>query len=218
MTTTKKQQVTPSLNGLEEKGSGEPLATLGEPKTARDLTVQTWAYTLRDEDGRWLAQVVLAADGYFSAVSDYGNFSFAWRAFGYKDGRDFRDFLSGLGVDYFGEKMYMGMAYVVHTKAVERAAYRFTEKVLPALKAALKADLESEERAKASLPSPEGEALPEPEAKGSPSLRARVVPGETHSVLWLEWDCGASSNISVPNHVAEAVKAALSKAQGEAKP
>lgn len=46
-----------------------------------------------------------------------------------------------------------------------------------------------------------------PETK---SVRAKVVSGETHSVLWLEWDSGASSNISVPNHVAEAVKTALS--------
>jgi len=102
--------------------------------------VVAWSYTLRTEGGGWLAQVVLTSDGMFSAVSDWGNFSYAWRAFGQKEGRDFRDFILALGVDYFGQKMVNGMAYVANSRKIEAACHKFTEKVLPVLKEALKAE------------------------------------------------------------------------------
>lgn len=55
------------------------------------------SYTLRGEHGEWLGQIVLTSNGMFSSVTDYGNLSYAWRAFGkeaeanrkeYKVGRD----------------------------------------------------------------------------------------------------------------------------------
>ena len=41
--------------------------------------IETQSITLRTDDGEWLAQIVLTSDGGFFSVTDYGNFSFAWR-------------------------------------------------------------------------------------------------------------------------------------------
>lgn len=121
--------------GEEVQGNPSPKG-LGEPKTAQKAPVEAWAYTLRADHGGWLAQVVLTSDGMFAAVSDWGNFSYAWRAFG----DNFREFLSRIHVDYFGGKMYNGIAYVATSRKIERAAYKFSEMVLPPLQAALKAE------------------------------------------------------------------------------
>lgn len=45
---------------------------------------------------------VLASDGYFSCITDWGNYAFRWTGFG---SRDFRDFLIGLGTDYLLSKI-----------------------------------------------------------------------------------------------------------------
>lgn len=34
------------------------------------------SYTLKTEDGSWLAQIVLTSDGMFASITDYGNLSF----------------------------------------------------------------------------------------------------------------------------------------------
>ena len=47
-------------------------------------------------------------------------------------------------IDYFGSKMYQGMAYMVYGKKYETACNRFAEKVLPALQSALKEELKNE--------------------------------------------------------------------------
>ena len=100
--------------------------------------IKTKTITIRDADLSWLAQVVITSDGMFSCVSEYWNFSFAWRSV-WQD--DFRVFLSELNISYFGWKMFQGMAYVVHTKKVEAACMRFSEMVLPSLKEAMKQDV-----------------------------------------------------------------------------
>jgi len=105
------------------------------------MTVIAKSYTLRTESGSWLGQVVLTDDGMFSAVTDYGNMSYAWRHYG--DG-DFRKFIIGLNTDYFGGKMYQGMAYMIIGRKYELACNRFAEKILPALQSVLKQELESE--------------------------------------------------------------------------
>jgi hypothetical protein len=53
------------------------------------------------------AEVVITSGGFFSAVSDYGNYAFAWRGFG---DRDFRRFLLGAerDTDYFTKKLQHG--------------------------------------------------------------------------------------------------------------
>jgi hypothetical protein len=96
--------------------------------------VETWVYLIRKPNGAWLAQVVLTSDGMFAAVSDYGNASFAWRAFG----ADFRAFLLGVDSDYFGQKMANGQAYVTGTsRKITANCMRFAEQILPALKTAI---------------------------------------------------------------------------------
>jgi len=103
--------------------------------------VKSKSYTLSTEDGSWLGQIVLTSDGMFSGVTDWGNMSYAWRSYG---DRDFRRFLIGLNVDYFGGKMYQGMSYIASGKKYQDACKRFAERVLPALQKQLIAELESE--------------------------------------------------------------------------
>ena len=75
------------------------------------------SYTLRTENDAWLGQIVLTSDGSFMSITDYGNFSFAWRHHGEDD---FRQFLIGLDKDYFANKMCQGMAYVAYGKKIEK--------------------------------------------------------------------------------------------------
>lgn len=98
------------------------------------------SYTLRTDDGAWLGQVVLTSDGMFASVTDYGNFSFAWRSYG----EDFREFLLSLNTSYFGGKMYQGICYVAMGRRIEKSCDRFAEHILPALQKALRAEIESE--------------------------------------------------------------------------
>ncbi|MES2397913.1 MAG: hypothetical protein V4549_18015 [Bacteroidota bacterium] len=102
------------------------------------------SYSLRTESGGWLGQIVLTSDGMFASVTDLGNFSYAWRSYGDKD---FRQFLIGLSVDYFGGKIYQGITYVSYGKKFEQACHRYAEQILPALQKALKEEMESETKA-----------------------------------------------------------------------
>ncbi len=99
------------------------------------------SYTLIKENGVWLGQIVLTNDGMFSGITDYGNCGFAWRHYG---GGDFRQFLITLNIDYFGGKMYQGMAYMIYGKKYEQACMRFAKEILPALQEVLKKEIESE--------------------------------------------------------------------------
>ena len=102
--------------------------------------VSAKSYTLFSENGEWLGQVVLTNDGMFASVTDWGNLSFAWRSYG----DDFRDFILSLNTEYFGNKMFTGIAYIAHTRAVEKSCDRFAEKILPALQKALRKEIENE--------------------------------------------------------------------------
>ena len=96
------------------------------------------SYTLRTPEGGWLGQVVITSDGFFSAVTDYGNAAYAWRAFG----DSFEDFLLRIDKDYFAGKMVLGLAYTVQpTKRIEKAYERFAEKILPELQAKIREDI-----------------------------------------------------------------------------
>lgn len=98
------------------------------------------SYTIRYPNGAWLAQIVITSDGMFAAVSDWGNFSFAWGSIGKTS---FKDFLKDLGTDYFASKMMSGMSYVSSGKKVEKACTRFAEKVLPVFQKVLKEEEKS---------------------------------------------------------------------------
>lgn len=99
------------------------------------------SYTLRTENGGWLGQIVLTSDGAFMAITDYGNFNFAWRAYG---NGDFREFICRLDTSYFAGKMAIGMGYVAYGKKIDKAAEMFAEKILPPLQELLKKEIESE--------------------------------------------------------------------------
>ena len=105
----------------------------------KEITAKS--YTLRTETGSWLGQVVLTSDGMFSAVTDWGNFSYAWRSFGEED---FRIFLLKTSIEYFGGKMYHGMTYLVFGKKYRQASLRFAQEILPPLQKILKEELEEE--------------------------------------------------------------------------
>lgn len=103
--------------------------------------VTSKSYTLRGDNGEWLGQIVLTSDGMFASVTDYGNLSYTWRAFG--DG-DFRKFLCGLNIGYFGTKLFTGMSYILAGRKCEQACDRFAEKILPPLQKLLREELEKE--------------------------------------------------------------------------
>jgi hypothetical protein len=54
--------------------------------------------------GGWAFIVIDTEIGYFSTVSDYGNYAYIWTA----PGEDFRKFLIGLSVDYLRGKLLHG--------------------------------------------------------------------------------------------------------------
>jgi hypothetical protein len=101
-------------------------------------TIKLKTYTLRTENG-WLGQIIISSDGMFSAVTDYGNLSYAWRSIGNEE--DFRAFLSRLSVDYFASKLQNGLSYITYTKKSQDSCNLFAEKILPALKKVLEDDL-----------------------------------------------------------------------------
>ncbi len=102
------------------------------------------SYTLKTETGEWLGQIVLTSDGAFMSVTDYGNFSFAWRAYGDKPSDDFREFIISLNTDYFGGKMYQGITNICYGKKYQKVCDLFAEKILPVLQKVLKEEINAE--------------------------------------------------------------------------
>jgi len=97
------------------------------------------SYTLRKENGTWLGQVVLTSDGMYSSVTDYGNFSYAWRHYGEQD---FAKFIIGLDVHYFACKMFNSISQIAYGKKYQQYCKKYAEKILPALQKVLKEELE----------------------------------------------------------------------------
>jgi len=64
-------------------------------------------YTVRTDKGTWLGTFVISDDGYFSTVSDYGNYAFFWS----HAGDCFRSFLARLDADYLVGKIKPGYVY-----------------------------------------------------------------------------------------------------------
>lgn len=104
----------------------------------KEKTIKSKSYTIRNENNEWLGQIVITSDGMFASVTDWGNLSFGWRAFGYED---FREFLCSLSISYFGQKMYQGNTYILYSQKCEKACHKFAEKILPDLQKVLKQDL-----------------------------------------------------------------------------
>lgn len=66
------------------------------------MTVKLRRYSLPSIKGEGWAIVVIGSDGYFSTVSDHGNYANIWSHTGTKD---FRDFLLSLDDDYIAKKI-----------------------------------------------------------------------------------------------------------------
>lgn len=98
----------------------------------KEVTAES--YTLRKSNGDWLAQIVITSDGMLAGVTDWGNFALAWRSFG----DDFKDFILHIEPDYLATKIYSAMNFIQSGRKAEKAYATLAEKVLPALKAALK--------------------------------------------------------------------------------
>jgi hypothetical protein len=76
-----------------------------------------------------------------SGVTDWGNFSLAFRSFGAdKTLAGFKDFIKSLGDDYFAGKINSSLSYMAHSKELSGNCKRLSSKILPALKAAFDAE------------------------------------------------------------------------------
>jgi hypothetical protein len=87
-----------------------------------ELAVTLHRYYLPNENGAGWAEIVIGSNGFFAAVSDYGNYAFAWRHHGESDARKFflraeRDW------DYFARKLG-GEHYRVYDGVETRQAIR----------------------------------------------------------------------------------------------
>ena len=71
---------------------------------------ELWRYRIPNIDGEGWAIFVIGSDGYFSSVSDWGNYAFIWRDHGCKDFREFL-LLAEKDWQYFSEKLAHGRVY-----------------------------------------------------------------------------------------------------------
>lgn len=91
-------------------------------------------YRLKTLTGEWLGDVVLTSQGMFAAVTDYGNFAYAWRL----GTEGIQAFILRISPDYFATKMAAGVAYQFgSSKKIDAACFRFAEKILPALQVSI---------------------------------------------------------------------------------
>lgn len=67
----------------------------------------TWRYDLPSIKAEGWAIIMLTSDGFFAAVSDFGNYAFRWTSWGWTSWgpRDFREFMLGIGDDYLLSKI-----------------------------------------------------------------------------------------------------------------
>jgi hypothetical protein len=98
-------------------------------------------YELHTETGQWLGRIVLTYDGMFAAASDWGNFTFFWN---FENHKQFREFLIGLNINYFGSSMCESLKYITSGESVEVNCNLFAEKILPALQVELKKEIQNE--------------------------------------------------------------------------
>lgn len=63
---------------------------------------KVWQYSFPSRQGEGWAEIILREDGFFAAVSDYGNYSNLWSSHGCDD---FRKFFFRVDVDYIVRKL-----------------------------------------------------------------------------------------------------------------
>ncbi len=93
-------------------------------------------YVVPGNDGDQGGTFVIGSDGYFSCITDWGNYVYFWNNFG---DRDFRDFLCSLSADYvmgkFGSGTWSG------GKADKGLRDGFGKKLWPRFQKVLKLEL-----------------------------------------------------------------------------
>ena len=103
-------------------------------------------YHFSSIQGEGWATFVIGSDGYFSAVSDYGNYSYYWPHHGCTD---FRQFLvrAPRDWDYFAKKLNPMRGYAVNktvAHCVGREVENFVRKSMGRLADTLEAELKQE--------------------------------------------------------------------------
>lgn len=105
-----------------------------------------WQYDFPSVNGEAWGTFILRSDGYFSAVTDFGNYAHRW----YHHGRDdFREFVLGVGPDYVVSKLTSQMytQTVTTRRAAEKQCAAFCKVMLPRLREAIRAELALERAA-----------------------------------------------------------------------
>jgi len=93
-------------------------------------------YALKTESGNWLGSIMISENGFFSAVTDWGNFSYQWTLIG---DITFKEFICQLDTHYFASKMVNSVAYTCgKSKKIKDACLRFSEHILPSLQEMIK--------------------------------------------------------------------------------
>lgn len=107
-----------------------------EVKNNKGKNVSVHVYDLCKNGGGWLGRVILTDDGYFFAFTDWGNFNYYWST-----PMEIREFITSLDTQYFANKMHQSVSYQCSTKTMRGCCERFAENILPALKEAIKFEL-----------------------------------------------------------------------------
>lgn len=89
-----------------------------------------------------MGQVVLTNDGLLGSVTDYGNFSYAWRS----TGVPFKEFILSMDTNYFAKKIEQGLYNVPRSKSLTDGIEFYARMILPALKEVLLQELEIEKQ------------------------------------------------------------------------
>lgn len=76
-------------------------------------------YALPSVKGEGWAIIVIGSDGYFSTVSDWGNYAYLWT----HPGCEFRHFLAGLDADYFWGRSRVASASSTSTRPRRTSAH-----------------------------------------------------------------------------------------------
>ena len=90
-------------------------------------------YDVRSEKGAWLGTFVIADDGYFSAVTDFGTYGYWWSS----AGECFRSFLARTEID----------AYELACRSYPNEARNFATQVWPRFVMMLREELAAERAA-----------------------------------------------------------------------
>lgn len=106
------------------------------------MTPTVWQYDFSSVNGEGWGSFVLRSDGYFSAVTDFGNYAYRWLNHGHDDFREFWlenrwDYPSYI-VSKFTNPMHYQSAK--SRKAAERQCEAFCKHMLPRLAAAIRVE------------------------------------------------------------------------------